>query len=195
MLHQETPRTLEEIPTNAYPLIEKLYAATKDTLFEWDDIQLDINSTWQEYLIDRNIGQTKYANYDVAILCYIAVTEENIIKHYLPKEISFDWENYEQVKFGTSNKNTPYILMYAGGDWETPVYFAIFLNDKDEVCMYTPFDGNMYNTTTDTAYGNADDEEDEKDFTSRFGKRLDEWTEPYESIDLAAIELEINRSI
>lgn len=46
--------------------------------------------------------------------------------------------------------------MTAGGDWEWPLYYIIYFDGK-HLRGYVPKDGNPWNTTTKTAYGNGDD--------------------------------------
>lgn len=41
----------------------------------------------------------------------------------------------------------------AGGDWEIPVQFCLYIDDKDKVRLYIPTDGNTFNPYTMTAFG------------------------------------------
>ena len=47
--------------------------------------------------------------------------------------------------------------MRAGGDWELPVCFIIYLA-KGQLRLYVPKDGNLWNTTSKAAYGNTEDD-------------------------------------
>lgn len=101
-------------------------------------------------------------------------------KHLTPvvekdlSKIIFDTENMECV--GERGKEflgyhklpngMSYLGVYAGGDWESPVYFIIYW-DGNKLRGYIPEEGNMYNTTTKQAYGN-DDEADLKNARKRW---------------------------
>jgi len=45
------------------------------------------------------------------------------------------------------------MLCCSGGDEEIPVYYCIYLDNKDNIRMYIPTDGNLFNKYTKTAYG------------------------------------------
>ena len=49
----------------------------------------------------------------------------------------------------------PFILGYAGGDWEFPVVFAIYLGVDGELHGYVPSDGNVYEHVANCAYGSV----------------------------------------
>ena len=51
------------------------------------------------------------------------------------------------------------MLCYAGGDWEIPVYFAIYIDDNNKLRMYIPTKGNSFNPYTKTAYGSEEETE------------------------------------
>lgn len=93
-------------------------------------------------------------------------------------KVEFDFENYEfshldefgiwkgmlgYRKFWTHNPLTcfSYIGWMAGGDWEQPVYFIVYL-DKDGKTFraYIPKDGNIWNHKTKQAIGNDEDADD-----------------------------------
>ena len=92
----------------------------------------------------------------------------------MSKDIQFDFENisfhqeYEK-KFYYQNltgyKTLPngfqYYGMWAGGDWEYPVFFILYFDDRIKV--YVPKSGNIYNHETNEAYGN-DGEINEDDY-------------------------------
>lgn len=49
--------------------------------------------------------------------------------------------------------------LFAGGDWEIPVFFILF-DHNGETKAYVPKQGNVFNTTTMSAYGNDSDSDD-----------------------------------
>ena len=73
-------------------------------------------------------------------------------------KIQFDWENYEVLELKTSFPGCHYQLMYAGGDWEYPVYFMIYWDGKN-LRAYIPEEGNTYDKEYKTAYGSQTDTE------------------------------------
>lgn len=95
-----------------------------------------------------------------------------MIRDIVPKEdwdVKFDWENYEfepskEFEFEDNFlgikeiEGRVFIGCFAGGDWEYPVYFLIYLQD-DIWRAYVPKAGNTFNYDIMQAFGN----EDEKD--------------------------------
>jgi hypothetical protein len=81
-------------------------------------------------------------------------------------KVSFDFENsYFQTGDGWSDRkfgpmqigDLSFIGCMAGGDWEFPIYFVIYLDqDKKTLRGYIPGDGNPWNHDTKTAFGNDD---------------------------------------
>jgi len=55
---------------------------------------------------------------------------------------------------------------YAGGDWETPVFFILYWSGK-KIRAYIPDKGNTWNKKTKKAFGNADDDPDDADFDEK----------------------------
>lgn len=74
-------------------------------------------------------------------------------------KVQFDWENseYEEGECGIKVLNGwPFLLMWAGGDWEYPVRFIIYWDGK-KWRAYIPTEGNVFNKETKSAYGNEYD--------------------------------------
>ena len=84
----------------------------------------------------------------------------------LVAQVQFDNENVEIVEIVHFNETgelgfklvngLPFIIGYAGGDWENPVGFVIYLGVDGELHGYVPADGNVYEPLTRTAYGSVD---------------------------------------
>ena len=87
------------------------------------------------------------------------------------KKVNFDFENCDlepEAEFGSpilglrrlyvSGGYLNFIGMSAGGDWEHPVYFIVYL-DKDGKTLraYVPKDGNNWNYKTKEAFGNDEE--------------------------------------
>lgn len=45
----------------------------------------------------------------------------------------------------------------AGGDWEQPIAFCIYLGEDGKIHAYVPREGNCYNKVTNAAFGNSHD--------------------------------------
>lgn len=97
------------------------------------------------------------------------------------KKVEFDFENCEFEHFrefdhweGMLGYRLLYPLSYigvmAGGDWEIPIYFIIYLDqDGKTLRAYIPKDGNVWNHDTKRAFGNDDD--DDTDFLRKWLKQ------------------------
>lgn len=88
-------------------------------------------------------------------------------------KINFDFENvllgwysdgtYDPIRSSSiekiviDGKEVPFIKGHAGGDWECPVAFIIYLSNKGELRMYVPRKGNVFNKDTKEAFGNDED--------------------------------------
>jgi hypothetical protein len=103
------------------------------------------------------------------------------------KKVQFDFENCEyehQNEWGKwegmlgYRKEYPlsYIGAMAGGDWEYPVYFIIYLDqDGKTFRAYIPKDGNQWNHDTKAAFGSASElgfgENADPDFVKKWVKK------------------------
>ena len=63
-------------------------------------------------------------------------------------------DGYEMV--GEGDKAFPILWCAAGGDWELPLVFVIYIGDDGKLHGYVPEDGNAYNHEKKAAYGNND---------------------------------------
>lgn len=98
--------------------------------------------------------------------------EDNIIMAYLScmaysdsqarkdvEKIDFDFENCEGATEGKNSlpDGTAIIWCWAGGDWEYPVHFVVYLDPQDHLRAYVPSDGNIYCHTCKRACGSCGD--------------------------------------
>lgn len=80
------------------------------------------------------------------------------------QKIMFDYENVEEVESGTLSCGVPWILYYAGGDWEEPVYFFLYPDGKTgNPRMYIPTRGNIFHKGLKVAYGSIEEKIPELD--------------------------------
>lgn len=94
----------------------------------------------------------------------------------------YGWNNEDEpilkeaiTSINIDGKTVPYIPMMAGGDWETPVYFIAYLDDKKRIRFYSPKPGNVFNPKTKEAFGNND--EADEDFCQSVGVDDCDWDE------------------
>ena len=85
------------------------------------------------------------------------------------KDIKPDWENFEISGSLRTVKGCPYIIMYAGGDWECPICIMVYYDGKQFRC-YIPEKGNAYRKDVKRLFGNYDPKYDHKSETY-----TDEW--------------------
>ena len=85
------------------------------------------------------------------------------------KDIKPDWENFEISGSLRTVKGCPYIIMYAGGDWECPICIMVYHDGKQFRC-YIPEKGNAYRKDVKRLFGNCDAKYDHKSETY-----TDEW--------------------
>jgi hypothetical protein len=169
------------VQITAEELKDKIFKALidghKDEIIAYNDNK-PVN-TWDDLIVDH--GSYKLFNYR-ALELMVELTPT--VQKDLSK-VKFDTENVEQddkpqgayqegityAKFPPMGFNTlPNGLalygIYAGGDWEAPVYFIIYWDGK-KLRGYIPTDGNPWNRTTKEAYGN-DEEDDAADCKKHF---------------------------
>ena len=92
--------------------------------------------------------------------------------------ISFDFENFTadpdepfsmpgyEVGYGVLHSGIPVLWCAAGGDWEMPVAFCLYVGEDGGTHAYVPREGNAFNKSTNKAFGNdenlsADEEIDQ----------------------------------
>lgn len=85
------------------------------------------------------------------------------------KDIKPDWENFDICGSLRTVKGCPYIIMYAGGDWECPICIMVYHDGKQFRC-YIPEKGNAYRKDVKRLFGNYDPKYDHKSETY-----TDEW--------------------
>lgn len=99
---------------------------------------------------------------------------ENFYNSHLDEELGIDTSFLGYRSAYVSNGFMPFISCKAGGDWEYPIYFIIYLepNCKTFRC-YIPKDGNPWNYYTYQAFGNNDKADNE--FAQKYWKNTAEF--------------------
>ena len=75
-------------------------------------------------------------------------------------------EPYEMI--GSGPAAFPVMWCAAGGDWELPLVFVLYIGQKGELRGYIPKDGNAYNFKEKAAYGNNDSDPEFDDDDPRY---------------------------
>ena len=77
-------------------------------------------------------------------------------------KIDFDFENVGLDFEGNSklDDDTEIIWCWAGGDWEYPVRFVLYIDPNNELRGYIPEDGNIYCHKCKKAYGTCECDEE-----------------------------------
>lgn len=103
-------------------------------------------------------------------------------------KVDFDLENIVEQKLECRNGYN-YLGIYAGGDWEYPVWFFIY-HDGKSLRGYVPYRGNCVNRLNKSAIGN--DEDKDKKFLKDFGggRYVSEVNDSYENYEECKKEFE-----
>jgi hypothetical protein len=141
------------------------------------DKHCDIYSAVYETPADDDISMV---NFDTENMEQFGI--EDYSYNHLPGLENLD--GYEML--GEGESAFPVLWVAAGGDWELPLVFVLFIGEDGEIHAYVPEDGNAYNHEKKAAYGNNEgdpeygDEEDtryvfdvtkmKKDIVSAIGK-------------------------
>lgn len=117
---------------------------------------------WQSFI------DTKFADYSVEQRKRIAfpqICEEVASINKDLQKVHFDFENwgFQDTNGESLGDFTPVLIgnltcfnCYAGGDWEYPVSFVIYLDqDRKTFRAYIPKEGNAWNHDTKEAFGNG----------------------------------------
>lgn len=149
--------------TTKQDILEKMIEfIKKDECFDPDDF----DETDREQVIEKYLYYMAYSD---------SKTRDDLDK------IDFDFENCGEIeKFNDANlvqhsklsDGTAIIWCFAGGDWEYPINFVIYLDDKNKLRGYIPSDGNIYCHKCKCAYGTCECDEAESD------RILDEQPDP-----------------
>lgn len=151
----------------------------KDLLVNWSKVvlshpesevdPLEIESGNYQYYKDPE--EAKFGSYvHNAMMSFHDDKTVEKIKDDLDK-VKFDWENFYCDKSNNDPSNNDYSVMgiwttvsgipvlgcMAGGDWEHPVYFVIYPENKTTLRGYIPKEGNTWNKKTKTAYGSEEE--------------------------------------
>lgn len=72
---------------------------------------------------------------------------------------------YDRFSKKAMPDGTSIVWAYAGGDWEYPVYFVLYLDPDNHIRAYVPKDGNTYCHKCKSAWGTCEcnDEKDSED--------------------------------
>lgn len=125
----------------------------------WKKIYKETGEAWTEYCkgcggFDRN--NLEDFLYDIRGWLYghkLSKCEKDLEK------VNFDIENVgcEYNRVLKTKSGVPYIAAWAGGDWESPLLFMLYLDESLTLRGYIPTKGNSFNKDTKSAFGNDED--------------------------------------
>lgn len=159
----------QELPQEYFDEQKQLESIKRDT-------RIDLTKISDEKLIEIVRNEIKIAKnrYDRELEEYEELSNikdiKEIVYHLIygiiPEfEIEFDLENIEldtdEDNLGVQSiGDFNYIGIIAGGDWESPVFFILYIDENGKIAGYVPEDGNVYNKKLKSAFGNNHERED-----------------------------------
>ena len=120
----------------------------------------------RQLLIDKAIrndyleeyGEIDAAKPDLTRILHMLLMEDlvpDVEKDW--SKIDFSTENMDVTAEKVTPDGVPYLLIRAGGDWETPLACVVYFDGR-KLRGYVPKDGNSYNHARKAAFGNRDDD-------------------------------------
>ena len=123
---------------------------------------------------NSNLGNSTFRGNLLSTKCTDKILFDSIESYayeFLPEladndnDVQFDYENVMIDNFNNANGITGFVELdnvcifgiYAGGDWEFPVN-CVYFSDGINLFIYVPTDGNIFNKTLRSAYGNNNDD-------------------------------------
>lgn len=107
------------------------------------------------------LGDWRSAKFNWEKLLLSAINEDPFysIRQKDLKKVKFSFDN---IIFRQEDKlmgfhqlgELSFLGLSAGGSWEWPVHFILYVNEKNQIRGYIPENGNLYNKKTASAYGN-----------------------------------------
>lgn len=101
-------------------------------------------------------------------------------------KINFDFENCGIEILGDVKNELPdgtaILWCWAGGDWEFPVRFVLYIDPKGEIRGYVPEDGNIYCHKCKSAYGTCECDEEANERVFGEEEPDPEWDKMYEDV-------------
>ena len=100
--------------------------------------------------------------------------------NFSKKEEKSEYEIFENYDIHTLENGLTYCLCGAGGDWEEPVYFIVYIDNKNKIRGYIPTEGNTFNVKYKCAYGSEENCENYEEDEENENYEEDEENENYE---------------
>jgi hypothetical protein len=114
---------------------------------------------YSEDLIE--LGDWNSAKFNWAKLLHSVINEDPFytIRQKDLKKVIFSFDNIifrqeDQLMGFHQIGELSFLGLSAGGSWEWPVHFILYVNEKNQIRGYIPENGNLYNKKTASAYGN-----------------------------------------
>lgn len=120
-------------------------ARAKPGMTEYD-LRLAVEKTGLSDVVWSDMVQDDLSNSGVGFDC----------ENFTAEPGEYDMNGFEPG-YGSLPNGVPVLWVGAGGDWEGPVAFCVYIGVDGTLRAYVPKDGNVYNRETGKAYGNDDD--------------------------------------
>ena len=100
---------------------------------------------------------------DIESLLWISRYSDLYYTGQLKKDlkVEFDFENFDlDAEFSYTREwgnfqDTNYLRVFAGGDWECPVHFILYFDERDNLRAYIPTNGNTFCKKSKCAFGSC----------------------------------------
>lgn len=128
----------------------------REDIFEIIKNSDDYENIIEEYELELEPSELLYQSKIRKDLSKVDFSPENI--SFNSNEFFSSLTDINEYKIITLENGLTFCLCCAGGDWETPVYFIIYIDNENYLRAYIPSHGNTYDLKTKEAYRSDDDE-------------------------------------
>ena len=153
---------------------DEVYNKLYNTLIQDPENKEDIERDGLEKAVTRRFNKENSRSEILETLLYNAHETFDSLGKDL--KISFDRENVIVDYNGApllglqTIKDFNFVGVYAGGDWEAPVFFILYYDDKNKLRAYIPSDGNPYDRVNKEAWGNGEENVDDPEYDFDWAK-------------------------
>lgn len=175
--------SMDSLKENLFKLLEKYEDEDEGYLNKEELLLGEYKSNDNFYLFQELLsnGQVKKdlskVEFDLENISYLAEDNE-------------EFDLYpEFLGFNTTKTGLAYYGICANGDWEIPLLFILYY-DGQNIRGYIPYYGNTYNHTTNKAFGN--DEDTDEEYMKNIGKTLDDMYDLEPDINKILYDIEEN---
>lgn len=148
----------------------------RDEWYEDEHIPLYtfIDETFEGNRVYKDLQKVEFDLENNSIECVDELAYDDISPEYTLEELKGIFKKAYAENYNCAISSLPsaflqlkdyaILLCWGGGDWEYPLFFILYLDNKNHLRGYVPSKGNTFNLKYKSAYGNNEDypENDEK---------------------------------